>query len=159
MSVRNKLSGVLVGTGLVAVLGGGAVHATQPKEDFRLEDLASLQADTPARKVIGTFNDGSVDLGVVEMYSNGMFLTQTVRLTDDYSAEVLYFVRDGKTKESEWNVRCDLYKKGTPAAVNSMVAEGSIENDLLCGINSAVSIQAKPWCLAWFKMYKAVSLS
>ncbi|HLC61009.1 MAG TPA: DUF460 domain-containing protein [Candidatus Nanoarchaeia archaeon] len=33
------------------------------------------------------------------------------------------------------------------------------KNDLLCGINSAVSIQAKPWCLAWFKMYKAVSLS
>src|SRR3989344_1328494 len=32
------------------------------------------------------------------------------------------------------------------------------KNDLLCGINSAVSIQAKPWCLAWFKMYKAVSL-
>lgn len=79
--------------GLAGLLAGGsALKAFSPLE----------QAALPSRQLIGTFNDGSVDLGVVDIYSNGMFLTQNVRLTDEYSAEVLYFVRDGKTKESEW---------------------------------------------------------
>lgn len=105
--------------GLLAV--GSPLSAFSPLE----------QATLPSRQLIGTFNDGSVDLGVVEMYSNGMFLTQNVRITDEYSAEVLYFIRDGKTKESEWSARCDLYKKGTPEAVKSMLVEGSTESGKL----------------------------
>jgi len=110
--------------GLAGLLAGGsALSAFSPLE----------QEVLPGRKVIGTFNDGSFDLGVVEMYSNGMFLTQNVRITDDYSAEVLYFIRDGKTKESEWSVRCDLYKKGTPAAVKSIMVEGAVEGSVESG--------------------------
>ncbi len=87
------------------------------------------EAAQPDRKPIGKINDGFNALEILEIYHEGMFLAQHIALNQDYTAENLYFITNGKTGElTEWRVRCDLYRKGSPEAVNSMRVDGSAES-------------------------------
>ena len=118
-------------------LTGLILSATAPRDVFASESLApkttlaevvGIAEAQPARNLVGKFNDGSHEFGSTDRYSDGMYLSQTVKMNDDYTAEVLYFIRNGTKGEfGEWSVRCDLYKKDVPAAVNTMRADGRIE--------------------------------
>ena len=105
------------------VLALGATLALSNGLTSSLEALAQTE-----RKIIGTFSDNNRNLRVIERYSDGVFLVQNLNQTDEYSAEILYFVRNGPSREfGGWSVRCDLYKKGSPVPVNTITVDGSLE--------------------------------
>lgn len=97
MSTKSNLPGVLMGAGLVAVLGGGAVHATQPKEGSRLvsimqESSVSGQGD----KNLGNFTDSWEHQFVArEIYSNGIVLDEVLPIKSaEYDVHLRYFIRE-----------------------------------------------------------------
>lgn len=82
----------------------------------------------PERQNIGKINDGYNNLEIREIYSDGMFLTQTAEF-GDYNADILYFIRKEASKDfGEWSVQVNLYKKGQPKPVNTMKVDGSLES-------------------------------
>ena len=95
-----------------------------------LQGASPLEAEAqPARNLVGKLNDGLHELGIIERYSDGIFLTQTVKMNEDYSAEILYFIRNGTNgKFSEWSVRCALYKKDFRSLVNSIRVDGHVDD-------------------------------
>lgn len=90
--------------------------------------FASDSKAQPARNLVGKLNDSLKEYGIIERFSDGIYLNQTVIMTKDYTAEILYFVRNGANREfSEWSVKCDLYMKNNPQPVNSMRVDGTAE--------------------------------
>jgi len=97
MSIKGNLSGVLAGAGLIAVLSGAAVHATQPKgasglEAIAQESVASEQGD----KNLGNFTDAWKHQFVVrEIYSNGIVLDEVLVIESAaYDIHLRYFIRE-----------------------------------------------------------------
>lgn len=114
---RRQFLETILATGAAFTAGGSRLEAT---------------VQMPERKTIGKFrdspNEGSREFGVIDRYSDGVFLTQQLKLGDEYAGEILYFIRNGAGGEfSEWGVQYNLYKAGSPAPVSTRTVEGSLQ--------------------------------
>ncbi len=112
------------------ILGIGSLRPGFDSSSLEKRVTETVQSMQPARRTIGKFNDGYKNLEIIDMYSDGMLLRQSIDLIGtEYSAEVMYFIRNGHNKEfSMWSVACFLYKKSTMARVNFMFVDGSAES-------------------------------